>query len=71
MEKAKNTLAPTIYQVRFENRKSIEFEKYPELKDLGKWLSTFSNIWGCHSNLAINDFNKKFLEITGLFQKEV
>ena len=63
-------LNPTIYQVRFMKLdKPIQFESFPELKELGDWMSTSTQIWSCHSamykyNRA--EFEKKFLEITKL-----
>ena len=29
----------------------IQFESFPELKDLGDWLSTSTHMWACHSTM--------------------
>ncbi|MEB8652176.1 DUF3884 family protein [Bacillus cereus] len=63
-------LNPTIYQVRFMKLdEPIQFESFPELKDLGDWLSTSTHIWACHSTMYKYNregFEKKFLEVTNL-----
>ncbi|MEI4617724.1 DUF3884 family protein [Bacillus cereus] len=41
-------LNPTIYQVRFMKLdEPIRFESFPELKELGDWLSTSTHMWSC------------------------
>ncbi|WP_341518603.1 DUF3884 family protein [Bacillus paramobilis] len=63
-------LNPTIYQVRFMKLdEPIQFESFPELKELGDWLSTSTHMWACHSTMYKynrEEFKKKFLEITKL-----
>ncbi|MFB6588488.1 DUF3884 family protein [Bacillus thuringiensis] len=63
-------LNPTIYQVRFMKLdEPIQFEAFPELKELGDWLSTSMQMWACHSTMYKynrEEFKKKFLEITNL-----
>ncbi len=45
-------LNPTIYQVRFMKLdEPILFESFPELKELGDWLSTSTHMWSCHSTM--------------------
>ncbi|EEM49550.1 DUF3884 family protein [Bacillus cereus] len=63
-------LTPTIYQVRFMKLdEPIRFESFPELKELGDWLSTSTHMWSCDSTMYKynrEEFEKKFLEITKL-----
>lgn len=64
-------LIPTIYQVRFTKMDdTIQFESFPELKELGDWLTTTKQMWACHSTIHYKydtkGFEKKFLEITKL-----
>ncbi|EEK85777.1 hypothetical protein bcere0010_4460 [Bacillus cereus ATCC 4342] len=47
----------------------IQFDSFPELKELGDWLSTSTHMWSCHSTMYKYNrkrFEKKFLEITKL-----
>lgn len=45
-------LTPTIYQVRFMKLdEPIRFESFPELKELGDWLSTSTHMWSCDSTM--------------------
>jgi len=47
----------------------IQFESFPDLKELGDWLSTSTHMWACQSTMyKYNraEFEKRFLEITNL-----
>ncbi|MDG2659117.1 DUF3884 family protein [Vibrio parahaemolyticus] len=63
-------LNPTIYQVRFMKLdEPIQFEAFPELKELGDWFSTSTHMLACHSTMYKynkEEFKKRFLEITNL-----
>lgn len=71
INKIDNVLVPKIYQVKFENNPSIKLEDYPDLYELGEWLSYSTKSWGCHSKLNKVEFENEFFTITNLTENEV
>ncbi|MGZ7238641.1 DUF3884 family protein, partial [Streptococcus pyogenes] len=55
-----------IYILSFESEPDLSILSEQELASLGKWFKHSGSKWICHSVDTMEEFQRKFLEMSGL-----
>lgn len=55
-----------IYILSFESEPDLSILSEQELASLGKWFKHSGSKWICHSDDTMKEFQRKFLEMSGL-----
>lgn len=59
-------------QIHFLNETSLQFNQFPELKNLATWFAISGKIWTCRNkNVPLDEFKKQFFSITGTKEDQV